>query len=779
MPKAAPYQAAFNGGELSEYIAGRPDVAKYAVGCRQMSGWIPLVEGPAITRPGTQFVAEVKNSAHRTWLVRFEFSQTDSYMLEFGDKYVRFYFSRAQVQVSGVAAWATSTAYVAGDIRSNGGVNYYCTTAHTSGTFATDLAAGKWYALTGTIFEIPTPYAVADLTNSDGTFALRYVQTGDVVYLAHGSYAVRKLSRLGATNWTLAEVDFQPPPFQDENTTATTVYSDVKTGACTLTASANLFTSAHVGQYFFLREKSVRDINKWQPGGSYTAGNFVRYDGRNYKALNTATAGVSPPIHTEGSEYDGGVQWEFQDPGYGWVKITGFSSATVVTGTVVSQLPDGAVTAGKATKRWAFQAWNSTDGYPTSVTFFRERLTFARDETIWLSVAGDFENFATEIDGQITSDAGFERTLASDRVNSIRWMSPGDVLLVGTHGDEWAITESTTSDPFGPANVKTKRQSTYGSSQVQPQRIGNETLFVQKAGRKVRAMGFRFEEDGFESPNVAAFHRTITKTGIVDTAFQQEPWSILWCARTDGLLIGLTLDREQDVVAWHRHPFSGGAVETVECIPSPDGGQDDPWLIVKYTVSGATKRYIAHMATAAEIGDAQSSWKYADMLLTYSGAPATTISGLGHLEGKEIWVLVDGARHPNRTVSGGSITLQLAGSVVQVGLPSPATLETMALDGGNPIGTSQGRTRRSHVMTLRVLNSLGGIAGPTENELGEIRYRSPSVPMGSAPPPFTGDLELEWPGDYTTEERVVVVKDRPMPMTLVAIMPQGEVQTGR
>jgi hypothetical protein len=779
MPKAAPYQAAFNGGELSEYIAGRPDVAKYGVGCRQMSGFIPLVEGPAITRPGTVFVSEVKSSANRTWLVRFEFSQTDAYMLEFGDQYIRFYFNRAQVQVSGVVAWVTATAYAVGDLRSNGGTNYYCKTAHTSGVFATDLAAGKWYALTGTIFEIPSPYTAASLTNSDGTFALRYVQTGDVVYLAHGSYAPRKLSRFGSTNWTLAEVDFVPPPFQDENTTATTIYSDVKTGACTLTASTAIFAASHVGQYLFLKEKSVRDINKWQPGVAYGGGDLVRNDGKNYKALNAATSGTSPPIHTEGAEYDGAVQWEFQDPGYGWVKLTGFTDTTHMTGTVISQLPDGAVTAGKATKRWAFQAWNSTDGYPTCVTFFRERLTFARDETVWLSVAGDFENFATEIDGQVTSDAGFERTIASDRVNSIRWLSPGDVLLVGTHGDEWAISESTTSDPFGPANVKTKRQSVYGSSQVQPQRVGNETVFVQKAGKKVRAMAFRFEEDGFQSPNVAAFHRTITNTGIVDMAFQQEPWSILWAARTDGLLIGLTLDREQDVVAWHRHPFSGGVVETVECIPAPDGGSDDLWLIVRYTINGATKRYIGYMADPAEIGDDQATWKYADMMLTYSGTPATVISGLDHLEGETVWVLVDGARHPNRTVSGGSITLQLAGSVVQVGLPSPGTVETMDIDGGNPAGTAQGKIKRAHMMTIRVLNSLGGTAGPTESNLTEMRYRSPSVPMGSAPPPFTGDLELEWPGDYDTSLRVVVKKDRPMPITLVAIMPQTEVQTGR
>lgn len=778
--RASLMQTAFNAGELSPYLAGRPDVAKYAAGCQSMLGWIPMVEGPAITRPGTVFVEEVKNSAHRTWLVRFEFSAEDSYQLEFGDGYVRFYFNRGQVQTSGVSAWVTATVYAAGALVTNAGTTYYCRTAHTAGaTFAGDIA--NWYALTGSIYEIPSPYAVADLTDSAGAFALRFVQTGDVIYLVHGSYAPYKLSRLGATNWTLAAVDLAPPPFKTENITSTTIYASAVTGAVTLTASASLFTASHVGQYLYLREKNVRDVKKWEAGASIAANDLRRYDGKNYKAVNTATTGGSPPIHSSGSEYDGnaGVQWAFQDPGYGWVRITAVGGPTSASATVVSQLPDGAVLVGNATTRWAFQAWNATDGYPTCVTFFRERLVFARDSTLWFSVTADFENFATEIDGVISSDAGFERTLASDRANVIRWLSPGDVLLVGTIGDEWAITESTTSDPFGPANVKTKRQSTYGSNTVAPQRVGSETLFVQKAGAKVRAMAFRFEDDGFASPNVAAFARTVTGTGVVDIAFQQEPWSVGWMARSDGLLIGLTLDREQDVVAWHRHPFVGGVVECVECIPSPNGDQDDLWLIVRYTINGSTKRYIAYMADADDENTDQEDWIYSDMALTYSGVPADVISGLDHLEGEEVWVLVDGARHPNRTVSGGSITLQMEGSVVQVGLPSEATLIPMDMDGGNPSGTSQGKTKRANLMTLRLLRSLGGRAGPTSAKLEEIKYRSADVPLGSPPPPFTGDVNVEWAADYDTTMPIMVKKDRPMPITLVAIMPQVNVESGR
>ena len=771
-------QTSFNGGELSPFVYGRPDVAKFASGCERMENFLPMIEGPAIARPGFRYVTEVKDSTDQTWLMRFEFSVEESYILEFGDLYIRFYTDRGQVQVSGVSAYNGATAYEVGDLVSRLGVNYYCIAATTANQPPN---ATYWYPLTSTIYEIPSPYTAADLTTADGTFALRFAQTGDIIYLAHEDYAPRTLSRFGATDWTLAETSFSPPPFVSENITSKTVYADAVTGSVTLTASSSIFTAAHVGQYIYLAEKDVRDTKQWEAAKAVLINALRRSDGKNYKALNAATTGAVKPTHTTGAAYDGdtGVQWQFQDPGYGWALITGYTSGVSVSATVVSQLPDGAVGSGNATARWAFQAWNATDGYPSCVTFFRERLVFSRRDTIWFSVSSDFGNYATEIDGQITADAAFERTLSSDRVNSIRWMSPGDVLLVGTLGDEWSITEATTSDPFGPANCKTKRQSTYGSNLVAPQRVGSETLFMQKSARKLRAMQFRFEEDGFQSPNIAAYARTITGTGVVDMAFQQEPWNIVWMARSDGLLIGLTFDREQDVVAWHRHPMTGAEVESVECIPAPDGSRDDLWIIAKYTINGATKRYIAYLAQEDDENTAQADWLYSDMCATYDGAPTTTITGLDYLEGEEVWVLRDGARHPNRTVTGGEIELQLAGSVVQVGLPCEGVLESMNMEGGSGSGTAQGKTKRAHLCTLRLYRSLGGVAGTSEAVAKEIRYRSPTVPMGEAPPPFTGDVDVEWAADYNSRMTFLVKKDRPMPMTVVALMPQTVVSEGR
>lgn len=721
--KVVQARASFNGGELSPLIAGRIDIAKFPTACARMEGFLPTTQGPAIARPGFRFVAEVKDSTDRTWLVRFERAIDQAYMLEFGDGYVRFYRDRAPLL--------------------SGGVPY----------------------------EIASPYTAAQLTNSDGTFALRYAQTGDVIYLVHPSLPVYKLSRFADTTWTLAAVDFQPPPFAPLNDSATTIYASAATGSITLNASNTIFSAAMIGQYVYLGEKSVRTVQMWEPGKVVAVNDVRRSDGKNYLALDAGTTGSIKPTHSEGAFPDGDtVRWQFLDPGYGFVKITGFASTTVVSGTVVGRIPVNAVGAGEASTRWAFEAWNPTDGYPTNVTFFRERLVFARDSTVWFSVVGDFENFAYELDGSITADSGFDRVIASDRTNDIRWMSPGDLLLIGTLGDEWAIVESTTSDPFGPDNARTKRQSTYGSSQVMPQRVGEDTMFVQKAGRKVRSMAFQFEKDGFASADITVFAEHITKPGIVDLAFAQEPWPMLWACKSDGELIGCLYSREQDVVAWHRHPMPGTIVETVETLPSPDVSRDDLWIIGRYTINGATKRYVGYLEAEADELTDQDDWFYVDMGKTVTNAsPSTAVTGLGHLEGAEVWVLADGAVHPNRTVSGGAITLQIPATKVHVGLPSPAVLETLDLD-----PQRIGLMKRLHRLVIRVLRSLGGRAGATASNTFEMRYRSPSDPMGSAPPPFTGDAEMSWEGDFGRKQTIVVVKDKPTPVNVVALFPPSD-----
>jgi hypothetical protein len=849
-----------------------------------------MVQGPARRRSGFRFVSEVKASANRTWLVRFEFSETQSYILEFGNQYIRFYTNHGQVQSGGSA------------------------------------------------YEIASPYTTADLTNANGTLRIRFVQSGDVIYIVHPSYAPRKLSRFGAINWTLTTVDFVGGPFEDVDPDETvTVFASASTGTVTLTASANIFVATDVGSLFYLEGKDGGSIKPWESQKDFGVdvnpfGERRRSDGKIYICTTNAAppsgeayyTGSTKPTHTTGAYIDGsgqidgtsldgpiGVEWTYESLDYGVVKITGFTSATSVTAVVQQTLPTNVVysAAGSAktvtaiaatsedlirltvtahgyvigstvnialtstydwnqqddsvscggtgaliptssnevvsgtfeayvvdantidmlasnysatitsttisytyqddlgsgcetitttatgtfdafvsgtvtqiavgstanlTPRWAFSRWSATRGWPSQVAFFRERLVFGTNQTIDMSVAADFENFSDKnTSGEVSSDMAIAIQVSSDTVNTIEWLSPSDGLLIGTAGGEFVCGEVTTDEPLGPGNVKITQQSLFGSKSVIPVQIGDVVVFVQRSGRKMRELAYEFGSNGYKSSDLTVLSEHISASGITDIVYQQEPHSVIWAVRTDGLLIGFTYNKEQEVLGWHKHPVGGnGIVECIESIPNPNGTQDDLWAIVRRTINGQTKRYIEYLEADFDETSLLPDAFFVDSGLTYDGAPVSSVSGLDHLEGQTVSVLVDGAAHPNRVVASGSISLQVSGSKIHAGLAAPAVLQTMRIEAGAGDGTAQGKTKRITKVVVRFLATLGAKAGASESELDEIQFRKPSDPMGQPPSLFTGDQMVEWPNGYDFDGYLMIKQDQPLPITVIAMMPQ-------
>lgn len=732
MPRASPAFTSFNGGEFSPRMDGRVDFAKYPSACSVLENGIPTVQGPVRNRPGTHYVDSVLNPVYRSWLARFEFSYDQAFVLEFSNDKLGFFINRARLLNVGVP------------------------------------------------YTITTPYTDAGLTNSEGAFALSGVQTADIMYLGGAGKPPQKLSRLGNTNWTIAEYQPADGPYLDQNTTeATTVYASAASGAgITLTASASIFTANHVGALVRLDVQNLSSVRPWEAGKSITANDLRRADGKTYKALNTSTTGTVRPTHSKGTAFDGsdtatGVNWDFQDPGYGVARITAYTSGTVVTATVIKTLPAGVVGGGNATWRWSFGAWGAHNEYPTKVALWRDRLIWAGLRTIWMSVAGDYDSMAPDEDGQQTTESAINVTLGSSENNLIRWMQPTDALLVGTAGCEFAIATQTDSDPLGPANVKASQQSAYGGRNINAARVGEAVFFVDKSGRKVRESRYDINSNGYQARDVTVLSEHITRGGLVDMAYQASPDSILWAVRTDGKLLGFTYEREQEVVAWHPHTLGGGGiVEAVQSLPAPDGSRDDLWLIVRRTINGTTRRYVERMNPGYQSGDAQASAFYVDAGLTYSGAPATVLSGLSHLEGATVTVCADGASHPTRVVSGGSITLQRAASTAHVGLPYVHRGRTMRPEAGGGDGTSQGKRKRAATVVFRFLETLGAKFGRDFEHLDPVQFRRTDDAMDTAPPLFSGDSTVIWPGGYDTDGYICWQQDQPLPFTLVAIFPQ-------
>src|ERR1043165_716940 len=467
MGKASSIQTTYNAGELSPLIDGRVDFNKYPNGASIMENMIPTVQGPIRRRGGTRFVHEVKDSSKRVFLQEFQFSVSQAYILEFGDLYIRFY------------TWDTTT-LVRGIVESSPGVP----------------------------LEVVTPYTLSDIFASDGTCRLRFAQSAGILYITHPSYPPQDRRRTSPTSFTFGRFSNRGGPWYSYNPNNVTVYSSGETGSVTLTSSAPAFSALQIGSTFYLESQLLDAVLAWEVGQTVAIGDRRRSDGKNYEALTAGVTGTNRPVHTDGAVYDGAaVQWVFRDPGYGYVTITGFTSPSVVTATVVDRLPAQVVGSGNATTRWAASAWGPIglqpvgyQGlYPSDVVFHRERLWFASGQNIWGSVSSDFNDFHPQNFGQVTDDMAITLTIQTGSINSIQWMVSEKELLIGTAGAESTLGELQNGDPLGPGNIRIKVQSRFGSKSIVPIVLGASTLFVQRSGLKAREIFYDFGSDGYRS----------------------------------------------------------------------------------------------------------------------------------------------------------------------------------------------------------------------------------------------------------------------------------------
>ena len=738
MPKQLLSVPSFTAGELSPGMQGRTDFAKYFNGCTRLENFVVLPHGPVTRRPGTYYVCSIKTSAAKSRLIPFEFSTEQTYILEFGNQYIRFYRNNGQIESSGSA------------------------------------------------YEISTPYLTAEL------FDIKFAQSADVMYITHPNHQTRKLSRTGHTSWTLAAVEFTNGPFLDTNVSTTTLTP----------ASAGVGTGVNV------TASAVTGINS---GSGF---------------LTT----------------DVGRQIRIGD-GYGI--ITARTNTTVVVVTVTTAFANA-----NANTDWSLGAFSTTTGFPSCVSFFEQRLVFAASinnpQTVYFSKSGDYENMDANIGGTVADDDAIIYTIASNQVNAIRFLTSARTLIIGTAGGEFVVSGGGDNNAVTPTNIMIKKQSNHGAANVDAISVGNATLFLQRAKRKIRELAYNFDVDGYIAPDLTILAEHITEGGIAEMAYQEEPLAIIWCVRDDGQLIALTYQREQEVVAWHRHIIGGvfgtgnAVCESVAVIPTEDS-EYELYMIVKRTINGATTRYVEYLHTFNFDQTDNTSFNYLDSQLGLSksqttltagiNATATTvpvasvsglsasgkikiggeiisyagisslnltgctrgqnittatshlsgavtkevvniIAGLNHLEGQTVSILVDGATHPTKVVASNSITLDRFGTDVKVGLSYTSILKTMRIDAGSQDGTSQAKTKRIFEVTARLFETVGVEVGPDLNNMERVPFRTSADPMDQGIPPFTGDKEVEFRGNYDTDGFMMVRQTQPLPLTLLSLYPR-------
>ena len=432
-------------------------------------------------------------------------------------------------------------------------------------------------------------------------------------------------------------------------------------------------------------------------------------------------------------------------------------------------------------------SFSDTTGHPSSVTFFEQRLVFAgtneEPQTLFFSKVNEYENFDDGYHTSVTDTSAMIYTIASNKVNSIRFLSAQRSLIAGTVGGEFVVSASGTTQPITPTNIQIQRQTSYGSANVDAIQVANVTMFLQRAKRKIRELTYSFDFDSYVAPDMTILAENITESGIKELSYQQEPESILWGVREDGRLVGLTYQRSEDVVGWHIHEIGGsfgndsfGHVENLATIPG-DADEDDLYMVIKRTVNGSTRRYVEYLENydyGTNIADAF----FVDSGLKYSGSATNTISGLDHLEGETVAVLADGATHPDKTVSNGSISLDRNVTKASIGLGYTSLLQTMRIEAGAAEGVAQGQTKRIHDVTIRLLASVGVEIGSDINNMERIPFRSSANPMDVAISPFTGDKQVEFRGDFETDGFIFVRQTQPLPINIIGIYPRVTTNEG-
>ena len=589
---------------------------------------------------------------------------------------------------------------------------------------------GQLESSPGTPTEIATPWPTAALSG------IKYAQSADTMTLCAEDYAPRRLRRTGTddtltASWTLDSFPFEDGPYDAINTTATMIGASATTGSVTLTASAALFAATDVGRWVRL--------------------------------------------------FNGGT------PAWGAAQITAYTDTTHVTATVLTRLPFTATT---ATANWRMGSWHSgtTGGshWPRTVTYHQSRLWFggseAEPQRLWASEVDDFVSFSpSQADADVLDTDAIDVTVADNRVNSIRWLvSDRTGLMILTSGGEFVATAANDA-PITPSQIAIRRHSTRGANEfARPTQVGIATLFFQ-TDRKLRELTYSFSADRLDGPDLAVLSEHLTRQGIEDAAFMETPDSQLWALVGDGSLVCVTLEREQQIVGWSRQTL-GGAATVVESLSVVRyNGVDSLWLSVARTINGGTKRYVEVLQPAFDHGQAQEDAWHLDSGLRYEGVAADTISGLSHLEGQTVRVLADGATHPDCVVASAAITLDAEYENVLVGLPIESTLTTMPLIPPAPFD-AKGMLRSVKACHVHLWSSMGGEwrwnEGSDDGTDYPFEWRTQADAMGSAPPLFTGTMEVDVAGAPDRDPSFSITHSEPQPFTVLALSLRMEVGYG-
>jgi hypothetical protein len=607
----------FTSGEISPKLEGRFDLAKYFNGARLLLNTKIHPQGGATRRPGTYFEGEVKTSSKATRLIPFEFSTTQAYIIEVGDLYFRFFYQGGGQVINGGSPYEIVTPYLEAElfelkfvqsadtmfiVHPNHAPRALTRTAHTSWTLTVMEFTPQ---ITAPYYSLRTVAVAWTVSTGGGTneYFVRTAGLGDpnlqepLNVWENGPPAATGGSESKMTKGTVTSLAEGEWGWGDADTLGySTVY-------VRLTSPARPNPDSEAEQYVFINiQMAILNGSGSGTDWKYKVSSVKAETYEESLVQEWGEAQIDFAAAIDGTN-NVGLNWHYPAQWNGeavYYYVYRESSGTygylgkATEGEYFNDMGDFTPDYSD-TPPLERDPFDGADDYPSAISFVEERLGFAgtnnKPQTIWLTKTGHYYNLT--VSEPLRDDDAVTLTIASDQVNVIRWLLYTQKLIIGTIGGEWFLSGANEGEPISPLSYLIRRTSNHGSYNLQPIVMGNQVLFLQREGKKVRQYVYDIVTDSWLAPEITLLSEHLTRNNTVeDWAYQQAPDSVLWAVRDDGVMLGLTWLKEQEVYGWHRHTTEG-YFESVATIPG--SGYDEVWLIVNRTIDGSTVRYVERM----------------------------------------------------------------------------------------------------------------------------------------------------------------------------------------
>lgn len=529
---------------------------------------------------------------------------------------------------------------------------------------------------------------------------ITYTQIGNSIFFAHQNHPPRQLQRITDTSWTLTDAVF--------TCRAVTDYS---------------YENAYIS--FKISGSGTKFVVNDKFNFSVTSGMIT---GQTYTGTGN---GSIAPVAVVGAAPD--EAWE--------VKCV-YTDSTRQLWSVVGSIHTNPVLTWRA------------GSYPAAIGSAEQRLwlggTREFPQTLWATKIGSYFDMTL---GSADADA-LSFTMSGDNYDQVRHLPAARRLLPITSAGEYSIA-SGVNGTVTPTSAKIQSQTKHGANHVRPIQIGGEVVFVQRNGKKLRAISYSVQEDANVAKDITLFADHISEVGIKDMCFAADPHYVAWLTRNDGVALVLTLNREYETVGWARQTTQGN-FENVASIKNEDS--TDVYFIAQRTINGVSKRFIERL-------DYDDNWSDASLSVSLTpGTKGTTFTGLSHLEGMQVDITADGAFHPVRTVTGGTITLEYPANTVRVGLHYDTVIEILHPEFFDVNSTVQGRKMSVYELICSFKDTVNCKVNGYQ-----VPFRTNAVGLDHVIAPFTGDKKVGVVG-WRSPTALRIEQSTPMPFTLLAIV---------